>query len=90
MSDFKKKEPNKTEKVLYELFLQQQHLHQSLVTNSAHIVALSMLLNVEPEKVAEILVNGNEKVKEYSDKINKEIDRLQEAKKAEQPAEEKK
>jgi hypothetical protein len=80
--DFKRKEPSKTEKVLYELFIQQQGMERNLVTNSAHVVALGLLLNVEPEKVAELLVNGNEKIKEYSDKINKAIDKLSENKKA--------
>lgn len=86
-NDFKKKEPSKTEKVLYELFMQQQHLHQSLNTNSAHIVAMGMLLDIAPEKVAELLVNGNDKIKEYSDKINKKIDELEEAKKGKEPKE---
>ncbi|MDE2311590.1 MAG: hypothetical protein KGJ93_00665 [Patescibacteria group bacterium] len=88
-NDFKRKEPNKTEKVLYELFMQQQHLHQNLVTNSAHIVALSLLLNIEPEKIAELLVNGNDKIKDYSDKINKSIDKLEETKKMAKPQAEK-
>ena len=52
-----------------------------MVTNSAHIVALGLILGVEPEKVAELLVNGNEKIKDYSDKINKAIDKLSEDKK---------
>jgi hypothetical protein len=39
-------------------------------------VALGMLLNVEPEKVAQLLANGGDKIEEYSKKINAEMDRL--------------
>lgn len=81
-SDFKRKEPSKTEKVLYELFVQQQGMHQNLTTNSAHIVAMSIILGVEPEKVAELLINGSDKIKDYSEKINRAIDKLEEARKA--------
>ncbi len=85
-SDFKKKEPSKTEKVLYELFMHQQHMDQNIATTSATVVAMSSLLNVDPVKVAELLVNGGDKLKEYSKKINDEIDRLSQEKKKNEPA----
>ena len=78
-NDYKKKEPTKTEKVLYELFMQQQGMERSLVTNSALLVSLAMLMNIEPEKLAEAL-SDNEKIKAYSDRINKKIDELDSAK----------
>ncbi len=78
--DFKKKEPNKTEKVLYELMMRQEMADRSLWTNSAFISALAMLGNVEPDKVADILVNGNDRIKEYSAKINEAIEKLEKAK----------
>ncbi len=85
-NDFKKKEPSKTEKVLYELFMHQQHLDQNIATTSATVVSMGMLLNVDPVKVAELLVNGGEKLKDYSKKINDEIDRLSQEKKKSAPA----
>lgn len=75
-NDYMKKEPTKAEKMIYELAMHQQMLDRNLVSNSAHIVAMGILLNIAPEKVAEILVSGDDKIKEYGKKINEEIDRL--------------
>lgn len=83
--DFKQKEPSKTEKVLYELMMRQEMADRSLWTNSAFISALAMIGNVDPEKVAEILVNGNDKIKDYSAKINEAIEKLEKAKKPATP-----
>ena len=76
MSDFLKKQPSKNEKMFYELAMELQMLDRRTLTNSAHIVALGMLLNVEPEKVAQLLANGGDKIEEYGKKINAEMDRL--------------
>ena len=81
MKDYLKKEPSKAERALYEMAVHLQHLDRSLVSNSAHAVALGLLLEVKPEKLAEILVNQNEKIKEYGKAINEAIDKLEEAKK---------
>ena len=78
--DFLKKEPTKTEKVLYELFMRQEQFDRSLYTASAHAVALGIILGVEPKKIAEFLVNETEKIKEYGKAINEEIDKLEKAK----------
>ena len=82
--DFKRKEPSKTEKVLYELFMQQQGMERALTTNSALMISLAMLMKIEPEKLAEMLTD-NAKIKEYSDKINKKIDELEAARAAKAP-----
>ena len=74
--DFKKKEPSKTEKVLYELFMQQQGMERALTTNSALMISMAMILKIEPEKLAEALAD-NKPIKEYSDRINKKIDELE-------------
>ena len=81
-NDFKKKEPTKTEKVLYELMMRQEMMDRSLWTTSAHVIALGKLLNIAPEKVAEILVNGNEEIKEYGNKINEAIAKLEKERKS--------
>ena len=59
MKDYLQKEPSKTERALYEMAVHLQHLDRSLVSNSAHAVALGIILDVKPEKIASILVNGN-------------------------------
>ena len=87
-NDFKRKEPTKTEKVLYEFFMQQQGMERALTTNSALMISLAMLLNIEPEKLAETL-SDNEKIKAYSDKINKKIDELETARQAKEKTQDK-
>lgn len=81
-NDFKQKEPTKTEKILYDLMMRQEMLDRSLWTTSAHVIALGKLLNVAPEKIAEILVNGNEDIKDYGNKINDAIKDLENKRKA--------
>jgi len=80
-NDFLKKEPNKTEKMLYELAMQQHSMERSLWSTSAHVVSLAIALGADPKKVAELMVGGNEKIKAYSKVINDEIERLEKEKK---------
>ncbi len=85
MKDYLKKEPTRSERALYEMAMHLQHLDRSLISNSAHAVALGMLLDIKPEKIAEILVNSNDKIKEYGQAINAEIEKLESAKRAKTP-----
>ncbi len=80
-NDFQKKEPTKNERMLFELAMNQQQIERSLWSTSAHVVALALSLGADPDKVAEFLVNGDEKVKEYSKRINEKIGELEAAKK---------
>jgi hypothetical protein len=80
-NDYQKKQPTKNEKAIYDIIMHAQMLERNIWSNSAHVVALSMLLDVDPEKVAETLVNGQSKIEEYGKKINEAIDRLETAKK---------
>ena len=89
-NDFMKKEPSKTEKILYDLAMQQHSMERAIWSTSAHVVALALAAGVDPKKVAEIMINQDEKVKEYSKQINEEIDRLEKAKKPAEPASEQK
>jgi hypothetical protein len=82
-NDFQKKEPTKNERMIYELAMNQQHMERSLWSTSAHVVALGLALGADPAKVAELLVNGDDKIKEYSKVVN---DKIQELEKAKQPA----
>jgi aldehyde:ferredoxin oxidoreductase len=84
--DYKRKEPNKTEKVLYELFMQQQGMERALTTNSALLISLAIQMKIEPEKLAEMLTE-NDKIKDYSNKINKKIDEMETARRAKEQQE---
>lgn len=83
-NDFKKKEPTKTEKVLYELMMRQEMADRNLWTTSAHVIGLGMLLNIKPEQIAELLVQGQDKIKDYGQQINQAIEKLEKEKKANQ------
>jgi hypothetical protein len=85
--DFLKKEPSKTERMLYELAMHQETIERRQLTNSAHILAMGMLLNVDPEKIAALLANPDDKVKEYGDKINKALDKFYSEQKAKETSE---
>lgn len=75
-NDFQKKEPTKNEKMIYELFMQQQQMERAMWSTSAHVVALALALGADPAKVAEFMGN-DAKMKEYSDKINEIISQNQ-------------
>jgi hypothetical protein len=77
--DFQKKEPSKNEKLIYELFMQQQQMERGLWSTSAHVVALALALGADPVKVAE-LMGDDAKMKEYSDKINEIVSKTQKEK----------
>jgi ABC-type Zn2+ transport system substrate-binding protein/surface adhesin len=79
-NDFKSKEPTKAERAIYELAMRQEMQDRSLMTNSALLVSLGILLDVKPEDMAEMLINKNDKIKEYSTKINEIIDKLEKEK----------
>ncbi len=78
--DYLKKEPSKTEKVLYELYMQTQIMDRNLMTNSALLCAIAMEKGINPQKLAEILIKDNEKIKEYSKALNEEIGKLEKEK----------
>jgi Sec-independent protein translocase protein TatA len=53
-------------------------MEKGLWSTSAHVVALGLVLGADPKKIAEIMVSGDEKIKEFSKQINEEIKRLEE------------
>jgi hypothetical protein len=77
--DFQKKEPSKTEKLIYELFMQQQQMERGLWSTSAHVVALALALGADPVKVGEFMAD-EAKMKEYSEKVNEVMNKLQKEK----------
>ena len=82
--DFKQKEPSKTEKVLYELMMNQQGMERAIWSNSSVIMVVAMLLKLDPKDIA-LALNDDEKLKEFSNKINEEIKKL--PRKEDKPAE---
>ncbi len=85
--DFLKKEPSKTEKVLYELMMAQNSMEKGLWSTSSLVLVLAILTKQDPKAIAEMMVNGDEKLKEFSGKINEEIKKLEAEKRpAAQPA----
>ena len=82
--DYLKKEPTKTEKLIYELFRHQDDMARSLWSTSSFATALAYLLKADPQKVAELLTSDHEKVKEYSDKVNKAIQEIEAKRKMEE------
>jgi hypothetical protein len=79
-NDFKQKEPSKTERMLYELVMAHNQMEKGLWSTSTVAMALAMLTKQDPKEIAELMVNGDAKLKEYSQKINDEIKKLEEAK----------
>ncbi len=79
-NDYLKKEPTKTEKMLYEMFMQQQSMEKGLWSTSTLMVTLGILTKTDPEKIAELMVNGGDTIKEFSKKVNDAIEKLEKEK----------
>ncbi len=93
--DYLKKEPSKAEKMIYELVMAQNSMEKGLWSTSTVVMVLAMLAKQEPKAIAQLMVNGDEKIREFSSQINEEIKKLEEEKhkghdhaKEEKPAEE--
>jgi hypothetical protein len=75
-NDYLKKEPNKTEKVMYELLMHQQQLENQTFSNSMTILAVALACGADAEKIAKFLTTDEEKIKEFGKSINEAIDKL--------------
>ncbi len=75
-NDYIKKEPTKTEKFMYELAVHQQNLENQAFSNSRTILAVALALGVDAEKLAGLLTDPEDKVKEFGLKVNAEIDKI--------------
>lgn len=76
-NDYKQKEPSKTEKFLFDLAMNQQQMEKGLWSTSTLVISLAMLTKQDPKELAELVVNGDEKIKEFSKKVNDEIKALE-------------
>jgi len=79
-SDYIKKEPTKTEKMIYELAMAQHQMEKGLWSTSTVVMALAILTKTKPEDLAELMANGDPKIKEFSEKVNEVIKQKQEQK----------
>ena len=75
-NDYIKKEPTKTEKMLYELVMAHNQMEKGLWSTSSLTIVLALLTKQKPEEIAELMVNGDEKLKEFSGKINEAVKKL--------------
>ncbi len=75
--DYFKKEPTKTEKMLYELAVAQHQMEKGLWSTSAVVMALALLNKIKPEELAKLIANGGAQIKEFSEKVNKLIQEKQ-------------
>ncbi len=82
-NDFKKKMPSKNEQMLYDLAMHVQDIDYRVYSVSSHVLALGIILGIDPKKLAEALTGDSAKMKEYSKKINEEIQKIEEKNKAE-------
>ncbi len=85
-NDFQGKQPTKNEKMFYEIAMQLHDLDYRVWSISSHMLAMGMLLNIDPKKMAEYLTGDENKIKEYAQKINEEIEKIRAAKKPEEGA----
>jgi hypothetical protein len=75
-NDYVKKEPTKTEKMLYELAVSQNQMERGLWSTSSLVMVLALLTKQKPEEIAELMVNGDLKIKAFSDEINQIVKKL--------------
>jgi non-ribosomal peptide synthetase component E (peptide arylation enzyme) len=75
-NDYLKKQPSKTESMLYELAMAQRQMENGLWSTSSLVMILAILTKQKPEEIAELMVNGDTQLKEYSDKVNEIIKKL--------------
>lgn len=75
--DYLKKEPSKTDRMIYELVMAQNSMEKGLWSTSSLVMVLAMLTKQEPKEIAALMVNGDEKLRDFNTKINEEIKKLE-------------
>jgi len=78
--DFQKPEPTKNEKMFYEIAMHLNDLDHRTWSVSSHVLAMGVLLKIDPEKMAEILTADEKVLSEYAKKINDAIQKIQKEK----------
>ncbi len=77
--DFLKKEPTKSEKMIYELAMNQHQMEKAMWSTSTVVMALAMLSKVSPEDLAKQMFE-DEKIKAFSQQVNEVIKKLEASK----------
>lgn len=80
MSDFNKKAPTKTEKMIFDLAVFQQEIEKNLWSTSQLVLCMALANNLKPEDLAELMINGGEKLKEFTVLLNNKMKDLVQAK----------
>lgn len=80
--DFQRPEPSKNEKMFYEIAMHLNDLDHRTWSVSSHVLAMGILLNVDPQKMAEILTGDEKQLSEYAKKINEAIQKIEKEKEA--------
>ena len=75
-NDYLKKEPSKTDKLMYQMAMHQQSLENQTFSNSMTILAVALALGADAEKIAKFLTTDESKLKEFGKSINEAIDKL--------------
>ena len=86
-NDFLKKQPSKNEQMFYQLMMNQETLDRRIWTTSSFVTAMAILMDIKPEKIAEMLTVKQSQVQDFSKKINEEIDKIEAAQKETEPSE---
>lgn len=62
--------------MLYELAMAQHQMEKGLWSTSTVVMALAILSHAKPEEVAKLMFE-DDKIKEFSNKVNEEIKKLE-------------
>ena len=63
--------------MFYELAVAQHQMEKGLWSTSTVVMVLGILTKSKPEDIAELMVNGDEQIKEFSSKINEAAKKLE-------------
>jgi uncharacterized membrane protein YukC len=86
--DFMKRQPTKNEKVFSEITMYLHDIDHRIWSVASQVLAIGMIQDIDPKKMAELLTGSEEKLQEYAKKVNEEIKAIEAAKNPEGPKEE--
>lgn len=75
-NDYQKKAPTKTERMLLDLAVFQQNMENNLFSTSQMTIVLGILGKLEPEEVAQLMVNGQDKIRGFTVRLNNKMKEL--------------
>lgn len=80
MKDYLKKEPTKNEQLIHEMLLYVRELNLNINSVYKQLLAVAKILDVKPNALAELMVNDEKTIMEYSKTLGQEIEQLESAK----------